>query len=86
MTEAQRTEVRDGKVYRVTVLPEQRPPGGRSKKTRFHYRDVAKGGAAKKKRNHRNSVRIRPKAKFPFAAVINGRKAKVYAIGDVRYE
>jgi hypothetical protein len=39
-----RTEIRDGRVFTVTVLPDQTPPKRRSKKTHYHYADVAKPG------------------------------------------
>jgi CRISPR/Cas system Type II protein with McrA/HNH and RuvC-like nuclease domain len=78
VTEASRTEVRDGKIFRVTVLPEQGPPSVRSKKTKL--------GRNAKRRIRRRSARIQPSAKFPFVAVINGREATVYGIGDIRYE
>jgi translation elongation factor P/translation initiation factor 5A len=39
-----RLEKRGGKVYRVTTLPDAKPPKGRSKKTRYKMRDVEKKG------------------------------------------
>lgn len=34
----------DGRTWRITVLPEAKPPAGRSKKTRYKMRDVEKEG------------------------------------------
>jgi hypothetical protein len=40
-------------VYTVTVLPEAKPPTGRSNKTRYRYADVGKAGLFPKKRKRR---------------------------------
>lgn len=43
MTE--RLEKRGGKIYRVTTLPEAKPPKNRSKRTRYKMKDVGKKGS-----------------------------------------
>jgi len=42
--EKERIEIRDGKKYKVTVLPEVKPSKYRSKKTKFKLKDVNKRG------------------------------------------
>jgi hypothetical protein len=41
----ERIEERDGQVFRVTVLPEAKPPPQRSNRTRFKFKDVGKQGS-----------------------------------------
>lgn len=45
---SERIEIRDGKEYRVEVLPEATPPSGRSHRTRYKLADVDKNPGAKK--------------------------------------
>lgn len=40
-----RLEKRGNKVFRVTTLPEAKPPKGRSRKSRYKMRDVEKKGS-----------------------------------------
>jgi len=41
---AERIEIRDGREFKVTTLPDALPPKNRSKKTRYHFEDVARPG------------------------------------------
>jgi len=68
-----RTEWRDGRLFTVTVLPSNKPPKNRSRKTRFHYKDVGKAGDVAK------PAPPKPIAtKFPFKAEINGEPVIVW--------
>jgi len=40
----ERIEIRDGREFKVTTLPDATPPKNRSQKTRFHYEDVGRVG------------------------------------------
>jgi hypothetical protein len=56
----ERVEVRDGKEFKVTVLPEAKPPKKRSAKTHFHHSEVGKPGdvpQAKTRSRNRNRKR-----------------------------
>jgi hypothetical protein len=52
-----RAEIRDGREYRVTLLPEQKPSKERSRKTRYRMADVGKAGdtGSRKKRKRRGA-------------------------------
>lgn len=52
-----RIDVRDGRPYRVTVLPEAGPPASRSKTSRFHVKDLSEGQTPKKKRRRKSRAR-----------------------------
>jgi hypothetical protein len=65
MTE-KRTEIRDGKLYTVTVLPSVPPPRRRSRKTRYKMEDVGKAG----------DVRSAPARKRKYATFAEGFAAR----------
>ena len=68
------TEIRDGKVFTVTVLPAGAINPRRSKKTRYHYKDVGKPGSDEPKEEALQSKTVAPEnTKFPFVAYINGK-------------
>lgn len=68
----ERIEIRDGREFRVTVLPPGGIPKKRSRKTRYHFKDVGKAGNLEKPKPPP------PKTKFPFKAVINGEPVIVW--------
>ncbi len=44
MKDQVKTEVRDGRKFKVTILPEVKPPKNRSRRTKFKLKDVGKRG------------------------------------------
>lgn len=85
---ADRVEIRDGKEYRVTVLPSAIPPPGRSQTSRYHLNEVGKQAKDRPAAKPRRAGYI-PKqqdgdtsrfhlTKFPFRAWINGEPVTVW--------
>lgn len=90
----ERIEIRDGKEYRVTVLPEAAPPEARSHNSRFKLADVGKNPDASPSRplragsvpqEKRDELPQSRKTKYPFAALINGEPVTVW-VDHIEYE
>jgi hypothetical protein len=76
-----RTEIREGKQYRITVLPEAIPHPKRPHTTRYRLNEVGKGGnEAKRPKNLQAGYipKLQP-TKYPFAATINGEPVTVWS-------
>ncbi len=82
-----RIEIRDGKEYRVTVLPEAVPQNNRPTTTHYRLSDVGKNPNKKPSKPLRAGVVPKEQdrdpsrfqnTKFPFAATINGKPVTVW--------